>query len=51
MSNCFKRIFSSASQSPDGLTQGHREAMVDVLFYCMYADNNIALKDDKIIGQ
>ncbi len=51
MSNFFKKLFSSAPQSPDGLTQPQREAMVDVLFYCMYADNKLALKEDRILAE
>ena len=50
MSNFFKKLFHSTPPSPDGLTQAQREAMVDVLFYCMYADNSLALKEEKIIA-
>jgi len=50
MSSFFKKLFRPAPQSADGLTQPQREAMVDVLFYCMYADNSLALKEEKIIA-
>jgi uncharacterized tellurite resistance protein B-like protein len=50
MSSFFKKLFNSTPQSPDGLTQPQREAMVDVLFYCMYADNSLALKEEKILA-
>ena len=50
MSSFFKKLFNPVPKGADGLTQPQREAMVDVLFYCMYADNNLALKEDKIIA-
>ena len=49
MKQLFQKLFNRPPQSPDGLTQAQREAMVDVLFYCMYADNSLALKEDKIL--
>ena len=50
MKQLFQEIFNRPPKSPDGLTQAQREAMVDVLFYCMYADNSLALKEDKILA-
>ena len=50
MSSFFKKLFNRAPASPDGLTQAQREAMVDVLFYSMYADNSIALKEEELIA-
>ena len=50
MSGFFQKLFNRAPASPDGLTQAQREAMVDVLFYCMYADNSLALKEEKILA-
>ena len=49
MSSFFARLFNRTPQSPDGLTQPQREAMVDVLFFCMYADNSLALKEEEIL--
>jgi hypothetical protein len=34
----------------DGLTQPQREAIVDLLNYAMFADNNITLAEDKFIA-
>jgi len=50
MSNLFQKLFSAAHTGKDGFTQAQREAIVDLLFYCMYADNNVALKEDELIS-
>ena len=50
MSGFFQKLFNRVPASPDGLTQAQREAMVDVLFFCMYADNTLALKEEKILA-
>lgn len=50
MSNPFQKLFSSAHKGKDGLTQAQREAIVDLLLYCMFADNNVALKEDELIS-
>ena len=50
MKQLFQKLFNLSPQSRDGLTQAQREAMVDVLFYCMYADNSLALKEDRILA-
>jgi uncharacterized tellurite resistance protein B-like protein len=50
MKQLFQKLFNRPPQSPDGLTQAQREAVVDVLFYCMYADNSLALKEDQILA-
>ncbi len=34
----------------DGLNQEQREAIVDILNYAMFSDNNIALSEDKFIA-
>jgi hypothetical protein len=34
----------------DGLTQEQREAIVDLLNYAMFADNNIAISEDQFIA-
>ena len=41
---------SEASTKKDGLSQPQREAIVDLLNYCMYADNFVALAEDKFIA-
>jgi hypothetical protein len=40
---------SEALAQKDGLTQPQREAMVDLLNYCMYADNFVFLAEDRFI--
>jgi hypothetical protein len=45
----FKNLFRSTPQNTDGLTQPAREAIVDVLHYCMYADRHIAAREDEFI--
>jgi uncharacterized tellurite resistance protein B-like protein len=50
MSSFFKKLFGRAPASPDGLAQPQREAMVDLLFYCMFADNSLPVKEDKILA-
>jgi hypothetical protein len=51
MPTSLKKLFAqSGSQKHDGLTQGQREAIVDLLHYCMYADNLVALKEDQFIN-
>lgn len=43
------KLFRSQAAPDDGLTQPQREAIVDLLHFCMYADNHIALAEDKIL--
>ncbi len=45
----FKKLFRSSGKSADGLTQPAREAIVDVLHYCMYADKHVAIREDEFI--
>ncbi len=45
----FRSLFRLSSQPDDGLTQPEREAIVDVLHYCMYADKHIATTEDDLI--
>src|SRR5215469_12567307 len=40
---------SEAPAQKDGLTQPQREAIVDLLNYCMYADNLVFLAEDRLI--
>lgn len=45
-----KLIFPDQKTDADGLTQPEREAIVDALHFCMYADANIALAESKVIA-
>ncbi|MBI3884338.1 MAG: hypothetical protein HY302_01200 [Opitutae bacterium] len=44
------RLFSHKADSNDGLSQAQREAIVDLLHYCMYADNFVALSETRFIA-
>ena len=51
MSISVQKLFSAdSSKKTDGLTQTQREAIVDLLHYCMYADNFVALAEDRFIN-
>lgn len=45
----FKNLFRSDEKQSDGLNQAAREAIVDVLHYCMFADRHVADLEDKFI--
>ena len=45
MSSLIKKLFHKSEASKDGLNQPQREAIVDLLNYCMYADNFVFLVD------
>ena len=51
MPSLIKKLFgkSDASAQKDGLTQPQREAIVDLLSYCMYADNFVFLAENRFI--
>ena len=49
MSSLLKKLFGKPEAPKDGLTQAQREAIVDLLCYCMYADNLIMLAEDRLI--
>ena len=51
MPSLIRKLFhkSDASSQNDGLTQPQREAIVDLLNYCMYADNFVFLAEDRFI--
>ena len=51
MPSLIRKLFhkSDASSQNDGLTQPQREAIVDLLNYCMYADNFVFLEEDRFI--
>ena len=49
MPSLFRKLFHKAEAPKDGLTQVQREAIVDLLTYCMYADNFVFLAEDRFI--
>ncbi len=49
MPSLIKKLFHKAEAPKDGLTQPQREAIVDLLNYCMYADNLVFLAEDRLI--
>jgi hypothetical protein len=52
MPSLIRKLFhkSEAPAQKDGLNQPQREAIVDLLCYCMYADNLIMLAEDRLIA-
>src|SRR6516225_8225648 len=49
MPSLIKKLFHKSEAPKDGLTQPQREAIVDLLNYCMYADNFVFLAEDRFI--
>jgi hypothetical protein len=49
MPSLLKKLFGKPEAPKDGLTQPQREAIVDLLNYCMYADNLVMLAEDRLI--
>src|SRR6516164_9017026 len=49
MPSLIKKLFHKSEEPRDGLTQPQREAIVDLLNYCMYADNFVFLAEDRFI--
>src|SRR5437773_7472836 len=49
MPSLITTLFHQPEAPKDGLTQPQREAIVDLLNYCMYADNLIFLAEDRLI--
>ena len=49
MPGLIRRLFHKPEASTDGLTQPQREAIVDLLTYCMYADNFVFFAEDRFI--
>lgn len=45
----FKFLFSVFEESSDGFKQSEREAIVDVLHYCMYADKQASAPENAMI--
>ena len=51
MPSLIRKLFhKSEAAKDDGLTQPQREAIVDLLCYCMYADNLVMLAEDRLIA-
>jgi len=49
MPGLIRKLFGKPEAPKDGLTQPQREAIVDLLNYCMYADNFVFLAEDRFI--
>ena len=49
MPSLIRKLFRKSEAPNDGLTQPQREAIVDLLNYCMYADNLVLLAEDRLI--
>src|SRR5215471_5561339 len=49
MPGVIRKLFHKSEAPKDGLTQPQREAIVDLLCYCMYADNLVMLAEDRLI--
>lgn len=43
-------LFQKQKKSPDQLSQGEREAIVDLLHLCLYADAHISLREGDFIS-
>src|SRR4029453_4025708 len=50
MPSLIKKLFHKSEAPKDSLTQSQREAIVDLLNYCMYADNLVMLAEDRLIA-
>src|ERR1041384_3120286 len=50
MASLLRKLFGKSEEAKDGLTQPQREAIVDLLNYCMYADNLVMLAEDRLIA-
>jgi hypothetical protein len=49
MPSLIRKLFHKSEAPQDGLTQPQREAIVDLLNYCMYADNLVFIAEDRLI--
>jgi hypothetical protein len=49
MPSLIKKLFGKPEAPRDGLTQPQREAIIDLMNYCMYADNLVMLAEDRLI--
>jgi uncharacterized tellurite resistance protein B-like protein len=50
MPSLIRKLFRKSEGPKDNLTQPQREAIVDLLNYCMYADNLVMLAEDRLIA-
>ena len=50
MPSLIRKLFHKSEAPNDGLSQPQREAIVDLLCYCMYADNLVMLAEDRLIA-
>ena len=50
MPSLIKKLFHKSEAPKDNLTQPQREAIVDLLNYCMYADDLVFLAEDRFIA-
>src|ERR1041384_6154080 len=50
MPSLIRKLFHKSKAPNDGLSQPQREAIVDLLNYCMYADNLVMLSEDRLIA-
>ena len=50
MPSLIRKLFHKSETPKDGLTQPQREAIVDLLNYCMYAANLVFLAEDRLIA-
>jgi hypothetical protein len=50
MPSLIRKLFHKSEAPNDGLTQPQREAIVDLLNYCMYADDLVFLAEDRLIA-
>ena len=49
MPSLIQKLFGKPEAPKDGLTQPQREAIVDLMNYCMYADNLVMLAENRLI--
>ena len=49
MPSLIRKLFRKSEAPNDGLSQPQREAIVDLLNYCMYADNFVFLAENRFI--
>ncbi len=49
MIDILKTLFKPTEAPSDGLNQKQREAIIDLLLLCTYADNHLALSEDHVL--
>ena len=49
MPSLIRKLFRRSEAPNDGLTQPQREAIIDLMNYCMYADNLVFLAENRLI--